>query len=98
MKKNRISLLIPLGVAFLVAACQSAAPATPTPLPASPTPLPPPPTAELAQSEEPGCTVVSTSLIPDPPADSIIPSISEADWTQGPDDASVESIEYGDFQ
>jgi hypothetical protein len=45
-----------------------------------------------------GCTVVSPQPTPGPTEESIFPSVSDQDWTQGPDSATVTLLEYGDFQ
>ena len=65
-------------------------------------------TAPIATQEEPSemgespqeanCTVVSRQPTPGPTEQSIIPAISDSDWTHGPEDARVTIIEYGDFQ
>ncbi|MEJ2709257.1 MAG: hypothetical protein P8074_16730 [Anaerolineales bacterium] len=46
----------------------------------------------------PGCTVVSRIPTPGPTERSIFPAVSDEDWTQGPSDAYVTILEYGDFQ
>lgn len=45
-----------------------------------------------------GCTAVSPMPTPGPTELSYFPPVSENDWVQGPDDAAVTIIEYGDFQ
>jgi len=44
------------------------------------------------------CTVVSRQPTPGPTEQSLVPPVSDEDWTHGPDDAAVTFIEYGDFQ
>jgi PBP1b-binding outer membrane lipoprotein LpoB len=107
MLKKSIVLLVILSV-FLVA-CQSAAtepPAEPaaespvepdtagTELPPLPEVSPTPDTQQATDQAEANCTVVSRQ----PPAGSTEPLVTDNDWTQGPDDATVTFIEYSDFQ
>lgn len=83
-------------------------PAVDTPPPSEPTPsltvppLPevsPTPQDEQVQVEgETYCTVVSRQPTPGPTEQSIVPPVNDSDWAQGPDDAMVTIIEYGDFQ
>jgi hypothetical protein len=47
---------------------------------------------------EANCTVVSRQPTPGPTEQSLVPPVSDEDWTHGPDDADVTIIEYGDFQ
>ena len=49
-------------------------------------------------AKPPGCTVVSHPATPDPTQQSLIPPPSKEDWSQGPEEAYVTIIEYGDFQ
>jgi hypothetical protein len=97
-------------VVFL-AACQSA-PTSPTATPeeqvqASPIPtqteLPPLPEVsptptddQSANQADANCTVVSRG--PVPTEESVVPPVSDTDWVQGPEDAMITIIEYGDFQ
>jgi hypothetical protein len=46
----------------------------------------------------PGCTVVSKIPTPGPTERSLFPAVSDEDWTDGPSDAYVTILEYGDFQ
>jgi|GEM_PF-424283 len=46
----------------------------------------------------PGCTVVSKIPTPGPTERSLFPAVSGEDWTDGPSDAYVTILEYGDFQ
>lgn len=100
-------------IVVFLAACQST-PASPTEQPqeqAQPSPaatsteLPPlpevsptPTEAQIVNQADANCTVVSKPPTPGPTAQSIIPLVSESDWVQGPEDARVTIIEYGDFQ
>ena len=66
-------------------------------------PSPPPdssPTEDAAgqatEMAEATCTVVSRSQVED--EESLVPPVSDDDWTHGADDAAVTLIEYGDFQ
>jgi hypothetical protein len=69
------------------------------------------PTAEIAPTatqeasddqksnpDEANCTVVSRQPTPGPTEQSLVPLVSDTDWTHGPEDAEVTIIEYGDFQ
>lgn len=56
------------------------------------------PTEQVENPQEANCTVVSRQPTPGPTEQSIIPPVSESDWTHGPEDAKVTIIEYGDFQ
>lgn len=44
------------------------------------------------------CTVVSTLPTPSPAEVSKFPAVGADDWVEGPEDAYVTIIEYGDFQ
>lgn len=112
MKKQVALLLVML--ALVVAACQpqstpisppatQASSTTPSTVPAtSPTVEQPAATSNPATTEmvgpvaPPGCTVVSQET--SPTQESPFPTISDDDWVQGPPDAYVSIIEYGDFQ
>ena len=96
--------LIPI-LALGLAACSSAGTPTTAEPAASPTTeaaqLPsvsPTPTTVTAAANTPGCSVVSETFAPEPPADSPFPPVSETDWAQGPANAKVTLVEYGDFQ
>ena len=59
------------------------------------------PTSESGQATEQAeanCTVVSRQPTPGPTEQSLVPAVSDEDWTHGSDDAAVTLIEYGDFQ
>lgn len=45
-----------------------------------------------------GCTVQTRRSQPNPTVESLLPAISEKDWTKGPRDAFVTILEYSDFQ
>lgn len=60
------------------------------------TPANPAVTEMVGPEAPPGCTVVSQAN--SSPEDSPFPQVSEKDWVQGPEDAYVTIIEYGDFQ
>ena len=44
------------------------------------------------------CTVISNQPTPDPTEEALTPPANDKDWAQGPKDAKVTIIEYGDFQ
>ena len=59
------------------------------------------PTSEsvlATEQAEANCTVVSRQPTPGPTEQSLVPAVSDEDWTHGSDDAAVTFIEYGDFQ
>ncbi len=100
--KNIFKVLIPI-FALVLAACSGAgAPVTPEPTtPPATEPAPtslPSPTFVPAATNAPGCSVVSETFSPEPPADSPFPPVGEEDWAQGPANAAVTLVEYGDFQ
>jgi predicted lipid-binding transport protein (Tim44 family) len=78
----------------------SAAPSeapTASPEPEQPVATESPATTEMVgPAAPPGCTVVSQQT--SPTEESPFPAISDQDWVQGPPDAYVSIIEYGDFQ
>lgn len=45
-----------------------------------------------------GCTVISLEPTPGPTEQSAFPPIGPEDWVQGPSDATISFVEYGDFQ
>ena len=65
--------------------------------PTSPVASPTSETEQTVESFEANCTVVSHQPTPGPTEQSLVPPVSDADWTYGPDDAAVTFIEYGDF-
>ncbi len=109
MKKPLVLVFIILAMALV--ACQAQATPSTTAAPAD-TPTQPPavspeaerPTAAanpavtemVGPQAPPGCTVVSQAN--NSAEDSPFPQISDEDWVQGPEDAYVSIIEYGDFQ
>jgi hypothetical protein len=86
----------PFLLAFLATACAGAVEQVPTAVPATPTL--PPVTLAPTPTNQPGCSVVSSPIVPETLANSPIPSINAQDWARGPEDASLQVIEYGDFQ
>lgn len=56
------------------------------------------PSDQVDNSQEANCTVVSRQPTPGPTEQSIVPAVSDSDWTHGPKNADVTIIEYGDFQ
>ena len=69
-----------------------------THLPPLPEVSPTPSTEQADNLGEVNCTVVSRQPTPGPTEQSLVPAVSDADWTHGPEDASLTIIEYGDFQ
>ena len=99
MKRLILTLLSALLLGIFISACAPAVEQAATPTPVAPTPLPPVPTdAETVNTGPAQCSAVSSGIAPEPPADSPFPEISELDWKQGPDEAAVTFVEYGDFQ
>ena len=111
MFKKLIALLVVLSV-FLVA-CSSAAPeetvepaaenqvdteTASTEIPPLPEVSPTRDADQATEQAEANCTVVSRQPTPGPTEQSLVPPVSDQDWTHGPDDAAVTFIEYGDFQ
>ena len=93
---------------MLLGACQGNAPALTDAAP-SPTAQAYAATQPSGESSEPvtdptaagksaGCTVVSPQPTPGPTEQSLFPPVSDQDWVQGPETASITIIEYGDFQ
>ncbi len=105
--KNRLTLLL-IVLAMLLAACQSQNTPVSPPATEASSPALTQEAASPAESEQPaatalvgpvappGCTVVSQETTPD--EESPFLPITEQDWTQGPEDAYVTILEYGDFQ
>ena len=49
-------------------------------------------------TRQPGCTVQTNQPTSNPTVESLLPALSEEDWSIGPSDALVTILEYGDFQ
>jgi hypothetical protein len=101
-------LFLTLILAFLLVACQGATP-LPAPTEAAPQTAIVPPTASatsttipeetaLASGNTPGCVVQSPFPTPGPTEQSLFPPVSDRDWTQGLESATVTFTEYSDFQ
>ena len=92
---RRSSLFTFLIAALLLAACATSGTQTP-----APTSLVTPAQATQAGSQPSinGCTAESPQPTPGPTETSLFPPISDEDWTQGLKTASVQIIEYSDFQ
>ncbi len=102
--KTIFRVLTPI-LALGLAACSSAGtpttaePAAPPATEAAQLPsVSPSPTVVTAATNTPGCSVVSETFATEPPADSPFPPVSGSDWVQGPANATVTLVEYGDFQ
>lgn len=105
---RKIPLYLLVLMLFAVSACQAQATplvnATNTPLADEPSPQAIMPsqtplteaTTMVGPVAPAGCTVVSQET--DPAEESALARVSETDWAQGPEDAYVTIIEYGDFQ
>ena len=48
--------------------------------------------------KKPGCTAKSRRSEPNPTLEALLPPPGESDWVEGPSDAYVTIIEYGDYQ
>jgi hypothetical protein len=97
MRKSPTYVLFSAVLALIsLAAC---APAKSPALVATATATTQPTTSSPAQANAAGCRVES-SLIPTPDATQVsqYPAVSKSDWSEGPEDASVTFIEYGDYQ
>ena len=89
-------LVVLLILVLSLTACAQAEPEIP---PATATPV------EAAQATQPvevaglaHCMAEGSAATPNPTAEALLPPITVADWSVGPDDAHVSIIEYGDFQ
>jgi hypothetical protein len=103
--KLRFMMLATAGLVLLLAACGQATD-TPTAA-ASPTAMDLATPTSVAEATEavPEPTAAFPTPNPNPecvaapiPEDPNIPPVTADDWSQGPDDAQVTLIEYGDFQ
>jgi hypothetical protein len=96
---RKLLILAVLSVAILTA-CQSAAGSPTTPPPADTDVALDTPRAAASPTVEiaPTATQVSRQPTPGPTEQSLVPLVSDTDWTHGPEDAKVTIIEYGDFQ
>ncbi len=100
MRKFILLLLLP--VALLLAGCLPTVPASPTATTktkANSTPqtnlgLP----TQVSVPISADCTVKSLRPTPGPTPTSIYPGITSSDWSEGPEDARITLVEYGDFQ
>jgi hypothetical protein len=111
--KRRFVMLAAVGLVLLLAACGPATPlpeatatdvptvavsptasdlATPTPVAEATEAVPEPAAAFPTPNPNPECVEAPI------PEDPNIPQATADDWSQGPDDAQVTLIEYGDFQ
>ena len=111
--KPRFVMLAAAGLVLLLAACGPATPlpeatatdvptvavsptasdlATPTPVAEATEAVPEPAAAFPTPNPNPECVEAPI------PEDPNIPQATADDWSQGPDDAQVTLIEYGDFQ
>lgn len=97
MKKKLLSVLLLLPVLVTACAGGGATPASTTAAQA-PTQETQPTQSAPAATAKPGCTVVSPRPTPGPTQQSLFPPIGENDWTLGETDASVQIVEYSDFQ
>ena len=60
-----------------------------------------PPTSRASlpsPTRAPGCTVKANLPAPDPTVESLLPRLTQEDWTRGPDTAAVTILEYSNFQ
>lgn len=90
---NWTILLIITASVFILSACSSETESPPTPTAVIATPF-------IANTPTPvyGCSSISTEPTPALGTGSIFPSVSSADFSIGPADASVTLVEYCDFQ
>jgi cyclophilin family peptidyl-prolyl cis-trans isomerase/protein-disulfide isomerase len=51
-----------------------------------------------APKKQPGCTVKASSPTPNPTVESLLPPVTDEDWSRGPESAAVTILEYSDFQ
>ncbi len=90
MSKTLSKILVIAAVAAILAGCSSPRVETPQ---ATPTQAATP-TAGVTAAR---CTVVSTSPTASPTEASVVPPVTDADWSKGPASAKVVFTEYGDF-
>lgn len=91
MKKIFIAFVI-LGAAFLVTACTTDKSSTPTPYIVENPVIPDTPTPEFS------CSVIHVEPTPVANTQSLVPPVSNMDFSIGPADAPVTILEYCDFQ
>ncbi|MCZ7551852.1 MAG: peptidylprolyl isomerase [Anaerolineales bacterium] len=54
--------------------------------------------SQATPTHSPGCTVKANLPAADPTAESLLPRLTDQDWTRGPDTAAATILEYTDFQ
>jgi cyclophilin family peptidyl-prolyl cis-trans isomerase/protein-disulfide isomerase len=92
MKRSFFILLFFITVIFVLSACAPETKITPTPLVLVVPTIIDTPTSAIS------CTVIKAESTPAPSTSSYFPSVSQADFSFGPADASVTVVEYCDFQ
>jgi hypothetical protein len=99
MRKRNLVIIICL--ALVLVACKSSTSAEPTAteIPPEPTQVPELTSIPVSATRPPAtCTVVSMRPEDQENQESPFPAVSESDWIEGPESASVTFIEYGDYQ
>ena len=84
-------------LAILLTACNGAATALPTEAEVVEPILEEEPVS-VVKSPPASCSAASGLVFGDQAEESHFEEVSSADWVQGPDDATVTIVEYGDFQ
>lgn len=54
--------------------------------------------SQATPTHSPGCTVKANLPAPDPTVESLLPRLTDKDWTKGPASAAATILEYTDFQ